>query len=237
MSLSHHYHPGGKGRVITLEAPYELPEGTDLRGIAGVVLKREQNPETAAALAAMSDAEFASLHQHAGLYDGVALKQQLQMGPRPPAPFDLPAPIMDELKTLSSAFLRLTGAKETLIQFPSNRAAQKFHIDGANAKPAWRLTYAFTGAQSLWHNAVRDETIPVCGDAMTGFPTLPDDKVGKKGVDYFAADGALVFLTYSPNGLFHQPPQEDGKRRLLAILNTNAPQRADCSRSCPFPCR
>ena len=231
------YHPAGKGRVIILDPPYALPEGMDLRGIAGVVLKREQNPETAAAIRAMSDEDYRGLFKHEGRYDGTSLKQLYQRGPRPPAPFALPAFIMDEVRELSAAFTRLTGTNETGIHFPANRAAPQFHIDGMSNRPAWRLTYAFTGAQTIWHSAERKDSTHVASFGTIGFPILPDDEAGAENIDYFKSEGALMFLTNSANGLFHKVPPEEPGRRFIATFDTYAPKRADCSRSCPFPCR
>lgn len=231
------YHPGGKGRVITLDPPYELPEGMDLRGIAGVVLRRTQNAAAAAEINALPQEELAALRQHVGLYNGKEFTQKESDHPRhPPAPYAPPKNVAQEIVVLADAFQRLTGSKQSKAWFPS-APAPTFHVDGAVVMPQWRLTYAFTGAQTIWHSYVRDKDTPVVNRGGVGFPVIPESRIGTEGKDFFASEGALMFLWNSPNGLFHATPPGQTDRRFVVTLDTPAPRRLDCTRSCPFPCR
>ena len=236
MSLTALHHPGGKGRVITLDAPYVLPEGMDLRGIAGVVLKREQNPETAGWIKGLDNDTRAALHKTTAQYINGELRQSPGYGPhRPPAM--PPAEIAAEVIDLAAAFQRLANANKIDAWFPS-APAPKFHIDGAARTPCWRLTYAFTGAQTIWHSYKRSEQTPVHARGGIGFPMIPDNDIGEEGRDYFASEGALMFLWNSPNGLFHKSPQTSPEdKRFVLTLDAAAPRRSGCTLSCPHPCR
>jgi len=230
-------HPGGNGRVIVLEPPYQLPSGMDLRGIAGVVLKREQNLEIKAMLDNMSDEEKDILHKQAGRNKAGQLIQNPPMGPRPPASFDLPEPLRGEIETLSNIFQRLTGAQENVIWFPRTPAPQ-FHIDGTMTKnPVWRLTYAFSGAQTEWHRHIKTNETPVLKQGFVGFPILSENENGVNNIDYFASEGALMFLCHSDNGLFHRTPLGIYDKRFVVTMDAGAPKRENCTASCPFPCR
>ena len=229
------FHPGGQGRVITLDAPYVLPEGMDLRGIAGVILKREQNPETAAAVAAMDESLREKTRKQSGVYNGETIMPAKGMGPYRPT-YDPPAFLKPEIKELAAVFQRLTGGNETKVWFPQ-LPAKNFHVDGMENRPQWRLTYAFSGAQTLWHSYRIDNHTPR-REYMGGlYPIMPEDRIGTENKDYFTAEGALMFLWNSPNSLFHKTPEGHNTNRFLLTLDAASPKRADCARSCPFPCR
>lgn len=230
------YHPGSKGRVITLDPPYELPEGMDLRGIAGVVLKRMQNTAAAAEIDALSTTDLAELRRHRGSYDGKNFSRTEPMGPHPAPPYAPPENVAREITVLADAFHRLTNSPRVTAWFP-NAPARTFHVDGAMVQPSWRLTYAFTGAQTLWHSYIRNENTPIERKGMVGFPVIPEAEVGREGKDFFPSEGALMFLWNSPNGLFHATPPAQDDRRFVLTLDGPAPKRAGCERSCPFPCR
>jgi hypothetical protein len=235
MSLTAPYHPGGKGRVLALDAPYVLPEGMDLRGIAGIVLKRKQNPETAAAIAAMDEASRKQAQSQIGFYNGKTISDPPAQGPHRPS-YHPPEFLKSEIEDLAAVFRRLAGVKETKVWFPQ-APAQTFHVDGVETRPQWRLTYAFTGAQTVWHSYRIDEHTPRRETMGAIYPVMPDDKIGTENQDYFMAEGALMFLWNSPNSLFHKTPDHQDENRFLVTLDASSPQRADCNRSCPFPCR
>lgn len=231
------YHPAANGRVITLDAPYELPEGMDLRGIAGVVLKRTQNADAAAEINTMSQDDLAALRRHSGVYDGKSFSQIEPMGPHPAPPYAPPECLAREITELADAFHRLTKSPKITAWFP-NAPAPTFHADGVMTRtPSWRLTYAFTGEQTVWHTYRRNENTPVLNRGGVGFPVIPEPETGKKGTDYFSSEGALMFLFNSPNALFHATPPAQNDRRFVITLDGFAPRREGCERSCPFPCR
>lgn len=227
------YHPAANGRVITLDPPYELPEGMDLRGIAGVVLKRTQNAQTAAYIRSLDDSGIAALRRAKAEFSGGKLVQKIE-GPRAcPMP---PSPLAEEITEIASAFARLTRTDNVNLHMAYSNP-REFHIDGTGFHPNWRLTYAFEGAQTLWHRGIKTDSMPVKTVPGMGFPLLPKDQIGEEGKDFFPSEGALLFMTFSPNGLFHRAPNGDDSKRIVMTLDAHAPRRPDCSRSCPFPCR
>ncbi len=229
------YHPRSNNRVIVLDAPYALPQGTDLRGIAGVVIRAERDPAIERYLQNLSETHVQELQKCKGRFVDGTLKRKPGEGPHAPPPLP-PEPIAQASEKLAKIFHSLTQATQINIHF-STATAPSFHIDGSNSKPSWRLTYAFIGNQTIWHSQTRDQNTPVSVQGGTGFPVLPKEKIGIRDVDYFESEGALMFLGYSPNGLFHKSPDNQNARRLVVTMDADAPRRIDCTRSCPFPCR
>lgn len=232
------FHPASCGRVLVLEPPYELPDGMkDLRGVAGVVLKRKPNPDVADYINSLSDEEFSDLHKHEGLIVHGEMKQGPARGPRPPAPFSPPDIIANEIHTLASVFQRLAHTNENRAYFPTTPAPE-FHCDGAATNlPNWRMTYALTGPQTLWHSYQRDSETPVVRRGMMGFPMIPKDNIGELNKDYFASEGALMFLTDSANALFHRSPDKEKGRRFVVTFDARSERRVNCGANCLFPCR
>lgn len=230
------FHPLGKGRIIQLDPPYQLPEGMDLRGIAAVILKREQNPETARYIVDMDSETRQALRRSEGRLVNNELAQKAQSGPRAPAP--LPSePLLAETAELVRAFNDLT--KPAYLGFHLSASnALKFHTDGVGGRtPSWRLTYAYTGAQTICHTAILDDTFVVHGNGGTGFPLLPDQATGQQGVDYFEAQGAVLFRTFSANALVHKTPDGQDNTRVVLTIDANTPKNLNCTATCPFPCR
>lgn len=232
------YHPASQGRVIILDPPYELPPGMDLRGIAGVVLKKEPNKEILSYIDGLSDEKYQAVHRGEASYvskQGVIQKPPQGPRPSPPLPEEI---LMDDISTLGRAFNRLTGIDNVGIHLrPSN--APLFHMDGAGGMPSWRLTYAFTGDQTEWHTALAN--VPGRQASVKGgtvFPLLRDNEIGENGIDFFPAEGALIFRTFSGgNGLFHRTPPNQPERRLVLTFDGLGSKNPNCGQNCPFPCR
>lgn len=233
-------HPASAGRVITLDPPYELPSGMDLRGIAGIILKREPKPAIADYINTLSPDGMEALRRNEALFDGKTLSENpgLGYGPHKPPPFNIPEAIASEITELASALHALTDIKKSRLWFPS-APATTFHVDGsATDKPQWRMTYAFNGAQTVWHTYQRDENTPMERKMGLSYPSIPEDRIGADGKESHAAEGALIFLWNSANALFHRTPDNQPANRFVMTLDANVEKRGiNCNLTCPRPCR
>ena len=233
------YHPGGRGRVLTLMEGAALPSGFDLSGIAGVVIDRPQNPEIAQRVQDLSDEEFQKINTLDGRFDGQNFLGSMPSGPRPSKPFDPPEWLEGEISALSGVFQAVTGASSGSVYFRTANANQ-FHIDGAHNffenNKSWRMTFALAGAQTIWHNAVYNPEAKYAEGLNKGFPALPESQIGRKGQDFYDTTGALLFRTESPTGLFHKSPDATADERRLVVTFDTRVKTGPCSKLCPNPC-
>jgi hypothetical protein len=233
------YHPGGRGRVLTLLDGAVLPQGFDLSGIAGVVIDRAQNPDIAARLQSLDEEAYQTINRLEGRFQGNGFLGTMPMGPRPGKDFTPPEWLEDEIRKLSAVFQNVTGASSGSVYFRTANANQ-FHIDGAHNffenNKSWRMTFALAGAQTIWHNAVYNPEAKYAEGLNKGFPALPESQIGKKGRDFYDTTGALLFRTESPSGLFHKSPDVTADERRLVVTFDTRVKTGPCSKLCPNPC-
>mgnify|MGYP006291992003 CR=1 FL=1 len=258
-SASVEFHPSSQGRLITLDAPYDLPATLPMDGIAGIQLKRPQNEELVDRIQHLSEANLAAFRMIRNSFANSVLQPAPKEGPRQPpsisslADKSLATLLEHEATELAQIFCNITGAPNARIWWPQQRAGE-FHIDGGrNNVPtarSWRMTCALSGRQSVWHTfryKPGDDIETRQGGFMT-FPLIPEAQQGRPNIDYFEAEGPLIFRTNSlGSGLFHKTPtDDDGLRteraqlqRLMVTIDARAPKDGPCSVAglCPAPCQ